>query len=68
MVCLGQPAVGGSGGMHPQEILRILGILRCVLVHSEANFNTCTGAQALVGLGVDTPLGTVKKSLITTCL
>ena len=27
----------GSGGMFPQDILRILGVLRCVLVHSEAN-------------------------------
>ena len=28
--------LGGSGEMLPQEVLVILGILRCVLVHSEA--------------------------------
>ena len=28
--------VGGSGGMLSQEILVILGVLRCILVHSEA--------------------------------
>ena len=27
----------GVWGNAPQEILRILGVLRCVLVHSEAN-------------------------------
>ena len=27
--------VGGSGGMLPQEILIISGVLRCILVHSE---------------------------------
>jgi len=29
--------VGGSGGMLPQEILVILGVLRCIVVHSEAH-------------------------------
>ena len=28
--------LGGSGGMLPQEILMILGVLRRILVHSEA--------------------------------
>ena len=28
--------LGGSRGMLPQEILMILGVLRCILVHSEA--------------------------------
>ena len=28
--------VGGSGGMLPQKILMILGVLRRILVHSEA--------------------------------
>ena len=28
--------LGGSGGMVPQEILMILGVLRLILVHSEA--------------------------------
>ena len=28
--------LGGSGGMLPQEILMILSVLRCILVHSEA--------------------------------
>ena len=28
--------VGGSGGMLPYEILLILGVLRSILVHSEA--------------------------------
>ena len=28
--------LGGSGGMLPQEILAILGVLRHILVHSEA--------------------------------
>ena len=28
--------LGGSGGMFPQEILVILGVLRHILVHSEA--------------------------------
>ena len=28
--------LGGSGGMFPQEILVILGVLRSILVHSEA--------------------------------
>ena len=28
--------VGGPGGMLPQKILGILGVLRCILVHSEA--------------------------------
>ena len=38
MGSLGLPPLGGSGGI-PHEPLRILGVLRCVLVHSEANFN-----------------------------
>ena len=28
--------LGGSGGMFPQEIFVILGVLRSILVHSEA--------------------------------
>ena len=28
--------LGGSGGMHPREILVIIGVLRHILVHSEA--------------------------------
>ena len=28
--------LGGPGGMLPTEILIILGVLRCILVHSEA--------------------------------
>ena len=28
--------LGGSGGMLPQDILVILGVLRCILVHTEA--------------------------------
>ena len=31
----------GVWGNALQEILRILGVLRCVLVHSEANSNAC---------------------------
>ena len=27
--------VGGSGGMFPQEILIILGVLRCILRHTK---------------------------------
>ena len=36
MVALQLFTLGGSGGMFPQEILVILGLLRCILVHSEA--------------------------------
>ena len=36
MATLQSFTLGGSGWMLPQEVLVILGILRCVLVHSEA--------------------------------
>ena len=36
MAALQPFTLGVSGGMLPQEILVILGVLRCILVHSEA--------------------------------
>ena len=36
MAALHSFILGGSGGMLPQDILVILGILRRILVHSEA--------------------------------
>ena len=36
MVAMQSLALGGCGGMLPQEILVILGVLKCIQVHSEA--------------------------------
>ena len=35
MAALQSFTLGGCGGMLPQKILAILGVLRCILVHSE---------------------------------
>ena len=37
MAALQPFTLGVFGGMLPQEILVILGVLRCILVHSEAH-------------------------------
>ena len=68
MGSLGLPPQGGLGAWAPGN-LRIFGVLRCVLVHSEATRLAqakLTGAQAQVGPGVDTPLLALTP-LVPTC-